>query len=275
MFNGSVIGNISKDRLNNLQIPFPIDIKSIKSLLNQIETIHSNIIDLNNQIPIKEKEICMNIKKIIEEEDCDEFKLGDICEIKSGKAIKSNNRNGNLYPYYAANGISGYIDEYIFDGNYILCAQDGSIGATHLVNNKFYASNHVWVLKTNNFNTYYVYYILKYIKNYSDITSGSVIPKLTKEKIEKIEISIPKDKSIILDLEKEFQMIDNYKETLAKLNIDYKLKLDELFRDFPNTENDEIIEESITTKETNDDIIIESKKKLTKKTDNIVVKEKK
>ena len=82
--------------------------------------------------------------------------IGDICDIKSGKAINSDNHNGTKYPYYAANGISKYVDEYLFDGKFIICAQDGNVGATHLVNCKFYASNHVWVLKIENINPYYV-----------------------------------------------------------------------------------------------------------------------
>lgn len=130
-----------------------------------------------------EEEIKNKIKDIGDNEECDEVELDKICEIKSGKPINNENRTGILYPYYAANGISGYVNEYLFDGKYIICAQDGSIGATHLVNCKFYASNHVWILKiNNNINSYYVYNILKYYIDYSKITSGSVIPKLTKEK---------------------------------------------------------------------------------------------
>ena len=56
---------------------------------------------------------------------------GDIVDIKSGKAVNKENRIGTKFPYFASNGIVGYLDEYTHDGNYIICAQDGTIGATH------------------------------------------------------------------------------------------------------------------------------------------------
>ena len=44
------------------------------------------------------------------------------------KPIKSDDRKGEkrLYPYYGASGIIDYIDEYIFDGDYILLSEDGA-----------------------------------------------------------------------------------------------------------------------------------------------------
>jgi restriction endonuclease S subunit len=141
-------------------------------------------------------------------------KIGDISDIKSGKAINSENRKGTKYPYYAANGISGYVDEYLFDGEYIICAQDGSIGATHYIKGKFYASNHVWVLEIKDINLQYIYFCLKYLVDYKNYTSGSVIPKITKKNISSINIPIPVSKQKINDLVNKISKLynKNYKE---------------------------------------------------------------
>jgi len=164
------------------------DIKKVSDVLISTATLEELNENPINSLNGKD----YNKKEIVCGKNYELKKLGDLCELKSGKAIKSTDRNGTLYPYYAANGISGYVDEYLFDGNYILCAQDGSIGATHLVNGKFYPSNHVWILEIKSVNIQYIYTFLKYIINYEKYVSGSVIPKLTKENLSKILIPVPK-----------------------------------------------------------------------------------
>ncbi|MFM7980114.1 MAG: restriction endonuclease subunit S, partial [Candidatus Fonsibacter sp.] len=73
-----------------------------------------------------------------------------------------------------------------------MCAQDGSIGATHYYSGKFWGSNHIWCLKSNTItNIQYIYNIMKYYIDYKPLTSGNAIPKLTKNKIENIEIPVP------------------------------------------------------------------------------------
>jgi type I restriction enzyme S subunit len=49
-------------------------------------------------------------------------KMGDICDIKSGKPINKENRNGILYPYFSSNGIDGYVNEYLYDENNVIIA---------------------------------------------------------------------------------------------------------------------------------------------------------
>lgn len=57
------------------------------------------------------------------------------------------------YPYYGATGILDYVDEYRFDGRYILLAEDGTVKTNldkpyiQFVDGKFWVSNHAHVLK--------------------------------------------------------------------------------------------------------------------------------
>jgi hypothetical protein len=221
-------------------IPIP---KSQSKIKEWVEKISSPYDKMNlNKSRIAELETFVQVR--IKDEDCDLIELEKLCKyIKSGKAINTENRKGTLYPYYAANGISGYVDEYIFDGKHIICAQDGSIGATHLVNCKFYASNHVWILKIiDSIDPYYIYSILKNNIDYTKLISGSVIPKLTKERISKLQIHIPKDKTIMQNLEPIFQEINNLQNEMKEEEIKYKKLIKELS------------EESITSQEKKPDI---------------------
>jgi restriction endonuclease S subunit/type I restriction-modification system DNA methylase subunit len=265
-FSGSVLKHLSKDYLQKLQIPAPKSHLKVQEWVDKISVPYNakNI----KQAQIKELEILIQnrIREIEGNEACDEFELGSMSEIKSGKAINSENRKGNLYPYYAANGISGYVDDYLFDGEHIICAQDGSIGATHLVNGKFYSSNHVWVLKIQNNYTYYVYTILKNNIDYSKITSGSVIPKLTKEKISAIKIKIPKNKQFMKELDLIFQQIETLQNEVNLAEELYKQFIQELSLEaMPPQQHFTLIEQISTQVATELSEAIEIPKKKVKK----------
>ena len=57
------------------------------------------------------------------------YRLGEVINILDYRRIplsskERKSRSGN-YPYYGAQGIIDYIDDYIFDGEYLLIAEDG------------------------------------------------------------------------------------------------------------------------------------------------------
>jgi len=119
--------------------------------------------------------------------------LGELFEVKGGKAISKVNLTGTLYPYYGCNGINGHVDEYLFDGEYIVCAQDGSIGSIYLLNEKFYPSNHTHILKTKDaskITNAYGAYFLKMNVDWKSLTT-SVIPKVTQGNLLDIHMIVP------------------------------------------------------------------------------------
>jgi hypothetical protein len=67
MFNGSVLGHITKERLNNCIIPFPKDINKLKPQLDKLYKLHQSISQTTEDIPLKEKIICDTIKKAMDE----------------------------------------------------------------------------------------------------------------------------------------------------------------------------------------------------------------
>lgn len=113
-------------------------------------------------------------------------------DIKTGLPVRQDFRSKDgEYPYYGANGIIGYMDDYTHDGRYLVVGQDGYIGNHYVVEGKFWASNHNWVA------TFREGINLEYVKafldawNYEYLITGGVIPKLTKEAFESISIPIP------------------------------------------------------------------------------------
>ena len=113
-------------------------------------------------------------------------------DIRTGLPIRQDFRpKDGKYPYYGANGIIGYMDDYTHDGRYLVVGQDGYIGNHYVVEGKFWASNHNWVaMFRENVNLEYVKAFLD-AWNYEYLITGGVIPKLTKEAFESISIPIP------------------------------------------------------------------------------------
>ena len=106
------------------------------------------------------------------------------------------NRKGK-YPYYGAQGIVDYIDDYIFDGEYLLIAEDGENlkskkqNVANLAKGKFWVNNHAHVILNNDLSDlHFLYYIFNSIDIAGYIT-GSAQPKLSQQNLNKIKLVIP------------------------------------------------------------------------------------
>jgi restriction endonuclease S subunit len=221
MMKGSVIKFISKKTIGKLEIPIPKNQELLLQFNQSMELLLARKKENENKILHQTKFIKDRLNEIIENENHHLVNLETLClEIKSGKLVSKKNQIGTLYPFYAANGISGYMDEYLYDGKYIICSRDGTIGATYLVNTKFYPGHHVWVVKTDYIE--YIYYILKYNVDYKSISTGSVIPNMTKERFMNIQIPIFEN----IDIQEEFtthheqyeQLVTEHKEIQAEFD---------------------------------------------------------
>ncbi|MFM1755062.1 MAG: hypothetical protein RLZZ236_2001 [Bacteroidota bacterium] len=131
-----------------------------------------------------------------------------------------------LYPYYGAAALMDYIDDYIFDGQYILLGEDGTVvtesgtPVLQYVWGKFWVNNHAHVLKgKNGFNENSLYTLLKNT-NVTDIITGGVQSKINQSNLNTIPIlkastDILKKYNLILD--PIFQLFKNKKDQVVKL----------------------------------------------------------
>jgi len=73
-------------------------------------------------------------------------KLGEVCEIKTGKKdVNEGNPNG-LYPFFTCAKEHTYIDNYSFDLEALLIAGNGNVGAVNYYNGKFDAYQRTYIL---------------------------------------------------------------------------------------------------------------------------------
>ena len=106
------------------------------------------------------------------------------------------------YPYYGATSILSYVDEYIFDGTYILLGEDGTVinsdgsPVLQIASGKFWCNNHAHVLKnTDKVDFYFLYYLLKNC-NVRSIVTGAVQPKISQKNLNSFLVTYPEDKVI-------------------------------------------------------------------------------
>ena len=169
-------------------------------------------------------------------------RLGDICEILDSKRvpITASNRKSGIYPYYGANGVQDYVDDYIFDDELVLLAEDGGhFGSTdkpiaYRVSGKCWVNNHAHVLKPKDgLNVDYLCYSLMF-RNVSNIVNGATRQKLTQADMREIDIpllSLKEQGMIVKRLNKIFDLISLRKQQLSKLDELVKSRFIEMFGD--------------------------------------------
>jgi len=252
---GSAQENISTETLGTLiEIPIP-SIEVQQMIIKQLDLLSENNISCKKQIE-EFKQILKDYVKCMTLWDEDK-KIGELCDISSsGIRLTEDNRPTGQIPYYGSNGILCYVDSYKYDGEYILTAESGSIGSVFYVNNKFFPTKDLWVLKINNYITKYVYYLLKYNTDIILQKTGIAIPHLSKKNLEQIKIKVPsleKQKEIVAycdEIEETIKLLEKRitsNEQLMKQILDtyLKVKVNEEVAEVKKEENDEQIDEPL------------------------------
>lgn len=136
------------------------------------------------------------------------------------KPVSKHDREVGTYPYYGANGVLDYVRDYIFDGEYLLVGEDGSVITSYgnpIVNKasgKIWVNNHAHVLQECGKLGYYDYLfyalqaisIKKYIHGF--------MPKYSQGDLRKTMIPLPplaEQERIVAKIEELFAEIDKMK----------------------------------------------------------------
>jgi type I restriction enzyme S subunit len=116
--------------------------------------------------------------------------LGEVADILDNKRAPLNSferaTKKGAYPYCGANGIVDYIDEYRFDGEHVLIAEDGGYwgrneSSSYIMRGKFWVNNHAHVIaaKDGLTNNVFLSNVINYM-NISPLIGGDARGKLTK-----------------------------------------------------------------------------------------------
>ena len=100
------------------------------------------------------------------------------------------------YDYYGASGVIDKVEDYLFDDELLLIAEDDAnlnlrnLPLAIIARGKFWVNNHAHILKPRRGNLEYLAAVMEGL-NYTPWISGAAQPKLTQDRIMNISIAVP------------------------------------------------------------------------------------
>ena len=208
-------GNLSTDIVKSLSFSFPTlaeqeRIAKLMALLDERISTQNKIIE-----DLKKLKSAIS-KKLLDNDRWTTYKIQDIAKIGRGRVISSveiERQKHPLYPVYSSqtsnDGIMGYLDDYMFDGEYITWTTDGAnAGTVFYRKGKFNCTNVCGTLKIQpKYDCYFVSLVLQQATQ-KYVSFNLANPKLMNNIMASIKIKMP-DIEIQKQLSKIFQTLDS------------------------------------------------------------------
>ena len=111
-------------------------------------------------------------------------------------AVERGAMTSRQYNYYGASGVIDKVDDYLFDDEVLLIAEDGAnlvlrnLPLAIVARGKFWVNNHAHILKPKRGNLEYLANLMEVV-DYRRWISGAAQPKLTQDRIMAIRIPVP------------------------------------------------------------------------------------
>jgi type I restriction enzyme S subunit len=137
-----------------------------------------------------------------------------------------------LYDYYGASGVIDQVDDYLYDEDLLLIAEDGAnlvmrnLPLAIIARGKYWVNNHAHILKPKSGVLEYWFHALE-CADYSTSITGAAQPKLTKDALADISLPHPplaeqeeivRELTILCDkLKKASQLFESQIQTLQTL----------------------------------------------------------
>ena len=199
LMRGGANVSLTVDSLRNIKIPVP-PISVQEELVYILDKFEALSFELTAELAARKKQykyyrdsLFRFDDKYVEWTTLDQISTN--CD-RQRKPVTKDKRVAGKYPYYGASGIVDYVDDYIFDGDYLLVSEDGanllarSTPIAFSISGKNWVNNHVHVLKFDSEE------LRRYVETYlnsvdlSKYISGAAQPKLNKDNLNKIPIPV-------------------------------------------------------------------------------------
>lgn len=131
-------------------------------------------------------------------------------------AVERGYMTSRKYEYYGASGVIDKVDDYLFDDELLLIAEDGAnlvlrnLPLAIIARGRFWVNNHAHILKPKRGNLVFLAHLLEAL-NYQPWISGAAQPKLTQDRLMSISVAVPPraEQDAIVDcVAKETQPLD-------------------------------------------------------------------
>ena len=193
---------VTQTLLNSLDVDICIEPSEQKAIAAVLSSLDDKIDLLHRQNQTLEAMAQTLFRQWFTEEAKEDWEDGyfgdavvilDEQRVPLSKMQRDKKKEGVLYPYYGAAQIMDYVNDYLFDGEYILLGEDGTVRTDdgfpvlQYATGKFWVNNHAHVLRAKPpYSNYFIWnYLLK--KNIDEIITGAVQPKINQGNLKKLD----------------------------------------------------------------------------------------
>jgi len=163
-----------------------------------------------------------------------EYTLKDISDgydhIRVPLSKLDRSERSGIYPYYGASGVIDYLDDYLFDGEYVLISEDGEnlrsrkTPIAFKVDGKFWVNNHAHIVKGKKpYLNDLIVYIFQNLNLHPYIT-GAAQPKLNQRNLYSILFYLPDSEieqkaitNVLKSLDDKIDLLQRQNQTLEAL----------------------------------------------------------
>lgn len=222
----SAYPSLKSSDIENLEISLPslAEQRRIAGILGAIDDKIENNRRINTNLELQAQALYKQWFVDNRSDDWEEKPLSEIINIYDSqrKPLSGQQREkmDKVYPYYGAASLMDYVDDYLFDGIYLLLGEDGTVvdesgfPILQYVWGKFWVNNHAHILTgKNGFSTETLYVLLKQT-SVKSIVTGAVQPKISQANLKNILVTIPPKQQ----LSKYNEVIEPLFRTIRKNN---------------------------------------------------------
>lgn len=214
MGSGTTFKEVSGKTMRAVKVRIPVDVsyqKRIAAVLDSLDTKIENNERINDNLLAQAQTLYKQFFPYGVQDDLpDGWRIGtvgEIIEIHDSKRIPLSGADRTkmekkIYPYYGAASLMDFVDNYIFDGKYLLLGEDGTVvddagyPILQYVWGQFWVNNHAHILTGRlGYDVESLYMLFKQTPVKSIVT-GAVQPKISQANLRSVQVVIPPEHNL-------------------------------------------------------------------------------
>ena len=216
MTHGSVFDTITRDTFANIEVAIP-DIETqqrVAKMLADIDDKVENNQRINNNLELQAKALYkdwfFDFSPFSTEGNLPDGwhlgTVGDIIQLHDSKRVplsgSERDKMEKIYPYYGATSLMDYVDNYLFDGIYLLLGEDGTVvdrlgfPILQYVYGQFWVNNHAHIITGKEGFSVEELYLFFSLTNIKSIVTGAVQQKVSQQNLKKVPAIIPSEQAL-------------------------------------------------------------------------------